>query len=493
MKVLLVNAASPTYQAYYNKARCTLANGLLYIAATLERAGHEVQIYDGFVDERKPEDFVEWKPALIGFSVIAGPYLEGSILQSKQFKALLPDVKTAWGNLQPTVLPAQCVIEPYVDFVVMGAGEYTMLELVTSLETGAPSLSEIKGLGYKVDGKPVINERRPFIKNLDELPDPAWHLVKMERYSEIGLSTSRGCAYKCAYCYHSAFDRSYASELSAERVVEQLERVQKLYKAKFVRFNEDNFAFNRKRLRQVCKILIERKNKVKWACESRADLSEADIILMKKAGCVAMGLGPETGSQRMLDFIQKGISLEQMEKTFWLLTKHKIRIVIYLIYGFPTETVDDMKSTRAMLDRLDNPAYLLSRFIPIPGSVLYDYCVNNNLIKAPQTLEEWPEFIVSHGHKINLSQVPQEMIDEYVAHFNHTYAEVRFMFTVRHNPGYFLLAFTNPAKLCREMKELLKYHLHMNKLQTIRKEQYASVFNAKPVPVEASLKPRCSS
>ena len=489
MRVLLVNAASPTYQAYYNKARCTLANGLLYIAATLERAGHEVQIYDGFVDERKPEDFVDFAPAVIGFSVIAGPYLEGSIVQSKRFKEILPDVKIVWGNLQPTVLPAQTVVEPYVDFVIMGAGEYTMLDLVQHLETGSPSLPEIKGLGYKLDGLPTINERRPFIKHLDELPDPAWHLVKMERYSEIGLSTSRGCAYRCAYCYHSAFDRGYASELSAERVVEQLERVQKLYGAKFIRFNEDNFAFNRKRLRQVCKLLIERKSRVKWACESRADLSEADVALMAKAGCVAMGLGPETGSQRMLDFIQKGISLEQMEKTFWLLTKYKIRMVIYLIYGFPTETVEDMRATRAMLDRLDNPAYLLSRFIPIPGSKLYDYCVEHNLIQQPQRLEEWPEFIVSHGHKINLSQVPQSMIDEYVAHFNHTYAKVRFMFTVKHNPGYFLLAFTNPSKLYREMKELLKYHLHMNKLQKIRKVQYAGVFsNPQPVAAKAIAK-----
>ncbi len=145
-----------------------------------------------------------------------------------------------------------------------------------------------------------------------------------------------------------------------------------------------------------------------------------------------------------------------------------------------------MKATRAMLDRLDNPAYLLSRFIPIPGTVLYDYCLEHNLIKAPQKLEEWPEFIVSHGHKVNLSQVPQDMIDEYVAHFNHTYAKVRFAFTVKHNPAYFLLAFTNPAKLYREMKELLKYHLHMNKLQKIRKVQYAGVFS-NPQPVAAKV------
>jgi len=104
MRVLLVNAASPTYQAYYNKARCTLANGLLYIAATLERAGHEVQIYDGFVDERKPEDFVDFAPAVIGFSVIAGPYLEGSIVQSKRFKEMFENIHSTAKN---TALDAQ--------------------------------------------------------------------------------------------------------------------------------------------------------------------------------------------------------------------------------------------------------------------------------------------------------------------------------------------------------------------------------------------------
>ena len=335
------------------------------------------QAFDEFIDGRRPEDFVSFNPGLIGFSVIGGSYMEGSMDQSRRFKELLPAAKIVWGNVSPSALPEQTLAESFVDFVVMGAGEYTMLDLAAHLETGAPSLPEIEGFGYKLDGQPVVNGRRPFIKNLDALPDPAWHLVDMKKYTELGLTTSRGCAFQCAYCYHSSLSKGYASELSAERVVAQIKIVQEKYGAKYVRFNEDNFTFNRKRLREFCKLVIDRKIKISWSCDSRADLSDTDVALMAKAGCVAVGLGLEHGSQRMLDFIQKDITVPEMERAFWSLVKHKIRTSVYIMYGFPTETAEDFTATQDMLGRLDNPHYMYNRFIPFPGSVLFGLLVSN--------------------------------------------------------------------------------------------------------------------
>src|SRR5208283_2743744 len=267
--------------------------------------------------------------------------------------------------------------------------------------------------------------------------------------------------------------RGYASEMSAERVVDQVISVQEKYGAKFVRFNEDNFTRNRKRLREVCRLLIDKKVNIKWACESRCDLNEADIALMRKAGCVAMGLGIESGSQRILDFVHKGIKVEQIEKSFWLLVKYHIRIVLYFIYGFPTETVDDFQATQDLIRRLDNPSYLYSRFIPIPGSVLWDYCIENKLLTAPKTLEEWPDFCLNYGHKYNLSQVPESAIEEANERFRNNYAWQRFRFTLKHDPGYFWIIFTNPAKFYREMRELLRYHQHINKLKKVRAIEFA--------------------
>ncbi|APV44706.1 Radical SAM superfamily enzyme YgiQ [Dehalogenimonas formicexedens] len=464
MKILLINAKPQPDNEPYKKAYTTLPNGILYIASVLEKAGHEVRVCDGFIDGRRPEDFVDWQPRIIGFSVIGGPYMEAAMAQSARFKELLPDCAIVWGNVTPSAIPEQVLAEPYVDFVVIGAGEFTMVELAASFETGSIELSDIKGLGYKLDGNAVLNERRPFIKNLDDLPDPAWHLVDMKKYTEIGLTTSRGCAFQCAYCYHSSLSKGYTAEFSAERVILQIEYVHSQYGARFVSFfNEDNFTFNRKRLREFCRLMIERKIKVKWSCDSRADLSEADIALMAKAGCVTIRFGLETGSQRMLDFLHKGITLADMERTVALLVKHRIHTLVYIMYGFPTETVADFQATQELLKRMDNPPHLFSRFVPFPGSALSDYCVSHKLVVFPEKLGDWPDFLTAHGHRINLSQVPDNMIAETAARWRHNYAKDRFIFTMKHYPVEFWRMVANPVKFSRELAGLLRRYFQLNR------------------------------
>jgi len=463
MKVLLVNSATPAYRQYYDsKAYTNLPNGILYIASFLEKHGHEVQIYDSFVDQREPKDFVSFNPDLIGFSVITGPNLEGSLIQSREFKALIPAAKVAWGNIHPSILPEQTMAENCIDYVVIGAGEFTLLELLEHMQSNSPSIEAIRGLAFKQKGKLVINERREFIKDLDTMPDPAWHLVDVNKYSVIGLNTSRGCAHRCAFCYNKSYNSGYIGYLSAERILSQIKYLQQEHGAKYIRFNEDNFTFNRKRLREFCKLLIEKKVKIDWSCDSRADLSESDIALMAKSGCIAVGLGLETGSQRMLDFIQKDITVPEMERTFWSLIKHKIRTSVYIMYGIPTETVVDFNATLAMLKRLDNPYYMYNRFVPFPGSVLFDYCVRHNLVSMPERLEDWPAYLMRFSTQLNISEVPDEIMTESAAHWRATYAVQRFRFTLRHDPTYFMTAFTDPKKFFQEVCDLVRYHTQVN-------------------------------
>ena len=482
MKVLLATSATPTYRQYYSQAYTNLPNGLLYIASALEQAGHEVQIYDGFVDERQPEDFVDYNPDLIGFSVITGPNLEGSLSQSREFKKLLPEAKIIWGNVHPSVLPEQTLVEDCVDYVAIGAGEFTLLELLEHLRIGTPSLDDIKGLAFKRDGEIIINERREFIKDLDAMPDPAWHLVDVAKYSVIGLNTSRGCAHHCAFCYNKGYNKGYVGSLSPERIISQVQHLWSRYGAKYIRFNEDNFTFNRKRLRDLCRLMIERKIKITWSCDSRADLSEADIALMVKAGCVAVGLGLETGSQRMLDFIQKGITVPEMERTFWNLVKYKVRTSIYIMYGFPTETVADFRATQEMLSRLDDPYYMYNRFVPFPGSDLFDYCVKHSLVTLPQKIEDWPQYLMRFSTQVNISEVPEAMMSEAAAHWRATYAAQRFRFTLKHNPAYFTTAFTDPKKFFRELWELVKYQAQVNGYYKVVKQKLSGNQNVLKEP-----------
>ncbi len=480
MRVLLINAPAPEYIQYYNSnAYTTFDYGLLSIAAVLEQHGHQVQVWDGFVDFRKAKDFVDFKPQLIGFSVIAGPNMEGSISLSKEFRELLPGVKIAWGDVHPSVLPEQTLMPDYIDYIVVGAGEFTVLELVQHLEMGSPALPEIKGLGYKVGGQPVINERRPFIKDLESLPDPAWHLIDVKKYSTPGLSTSRGCVNQCTFCYNKSYNRGYTGWVSAQRIIKQIDHLQDKYDIKYIRFNEDNFTFNRKRLREICNLLIARKRKIKWSCDARADLSEADIALMAKSGCVDIGLGVESGSPRMLEFIKKDVTAEQMAATFWNFIKYKIRTSVYILCGMPTETVEDFNETQRFLtEDLDRPYYMFHRYVPFPGSAMYDYCVEHKMINVPQKLEEWPAYVKFYGHKASLSQVPDEVIEAAVQKWSTTYAMQRFRFTLKHDRSYFWIIFKNPLKFLKELHGLWKYQAQVhNYHRTVVKENRSKVVN----------------
>ncbi|PPD57691.1 B12-binding domain-containing radical SAM protein [Dehalogenimonas etheniformans] len=475
MKVLLINAPALDYIKYYNSnAYTTFDYGLLSIAAVLEQHGHQVQIWDGFVDFRKAKDFTDFKPELVGFSVLAGPNMEGSISLSKEFRKLLPDAKIVWGDVHASVLPEQTLTPDYIDFVVVGAGEFTVLELVEHLEKGNANYSDIKGLGYKDNGKIIINERRQFIKDLESLPDPAWHLIDVKKYSTPGLNTSRGCVNQCTFCYNKSYNKGYTGWVSASRIIKQIDFLQEKYDIKYIRFNEDNFTFNRKRLREVCNLLIARKRKIKWSCDARADLSEADIALMAKSGCVDIGLGIESGSPRMLEFIKKDVTAEQMAATFWNFIKHKIRTSVYILCGMPTETIEDFNETQRFLEEdLDRPYYMFHRYVPFPGSAMYDYCVEHNLIEAPQKLEDWPGYVKFYGHKGgHLSQVPEEVIEAAVQKWSTTYAVQRFRFTLRHDRSYFWIIFKNPLKFLKELQGLWKYQAQVhNYHRTVVKEQ----------------------
>ena len=458
MRILLVDPPALAFKPRF-KTYATFPNGILYIASVLEKEGHEVQIYDNVIDEREPKDFIPFNPDIIGFSVVTGPHIDAAITQSQEFKKIIPGVKIVWGGSHPSILPEQTLSEPYIDYIVIGAGEYTLLELVKYLENGHTSLEVIKGLAHKKDGSIIINEPRPFIKDLDTLPDPAWHLVDVSKYWDITLNTSRGCPFKCTFCYNSAFHKSYRAELPADRIVSQIEKLQKRYDVKYIKLWEDNFTFNRRRFHQFCHLIIDKKLKLKWDAEVRATMEEEDIALLANSGCVSVGLGMESGSQRMLDFMQKDATVTEMEKTFWLLVKYKILPRLYLIHGLPTETVEDFKLTQELLKRLDYPPYTYMRYVPYPGTTLLNYCVTNGLISPPQKLGDWGNFTTISATQINLSNIPQGMIDQAMTSFRKTYAVRPLRFALRHNPAYFLSLLRSPLEFLRTLKNLFKYYL----------------------------------
>jgi anaerobic magnesium-protoporphyrin IX monomethyl ester cyclase len=458
MRVLLINPGTecnPRFKTY-----AVFPNGLLFLAAVLEREGHEVQIFDNVVDGSEPAEIIEnFKPQLIGYSVLTGTDITQAIAQSEEFKRLLPKVPIVWGNVHPSTTPDQTIKEDFVDFIIIGAGEVPLVQLVKHLEEGKPELSEIDGLVYIKDEQILINEPKSELVNLDELPDPAWHLIDVKKYWAASLNTSRGCPFKCTFCYNSAFHSKYRGDFSAKRIISQVQYLQDTYGIKFIRFFEDNFTFNRKRLREFCQLVIDNKIKFKWDCEARADLSEDDIRLMEKAGCTAVGLGVESGSPRILDFLKKGVDLEQMQETFWRMVKHHIIPRIYIMGALPTETVDDFNQTKTLLKKMDNPPYIYMRYVPYAGTPLFQYCVDHKLIDPPMTLREWPDFAYHSAIKANISEIPDDMVNNSFAEYARDYPIRRVRFMIRHNPAFFLQVFTNPREFFSQVKELVKNSL----------------------------------
>ena len=432
---------------------------LFTVAAVLEKAGHIVKIFDNNVDSRQPQDFFSFHPDVIGFTVVTSYQITSAIAQSKEFKTLLPNVKIIWGHMHPSMMPEQTVIEPYIDYVAIGAGEYTLLELVHHLRGDGIKLSEIKGLVHKEGDKIIVNESRPFVKNLDELPDPAWHLVDVKKYWEMRLTTGRGCPWDCSFCSAQAFHKGCLGEHSAERIIQQMEKLQQEHGAKFIWFSGENFAFDQQRLKEFHALYNRKKMKLKWCAEVSSMPPEENIALMAKSGCSKVKFCVENGSQRILDLMNKPYKVEDIEKTFRLFIKHKIIPTVFVMYGLPTQTVGEFNQTHELLERLDNPPYMYMKFVPYPGARLFDFCVERRSVAPPTKLSDWADFPMLHATKINLSDVPQKTIDEATIKFKRTFAVQRIKFSIKHNPSYFLKIFQDPVGFLRDFRNLFKYYI----------------------------------
>ena len=455
MKILLVNPAKKDKEIFGRHS--VFPNSLLYIAAVLEKAGHEVAIYDNQVDPRNPEDFTDFNPDIVGFSVLTGPVIEEALAQSAEFKRINPSVKIVWGSAHPSVLPEQTLAEEVIDYVVVGAGEFTMLELVEALVTPESRLNEIRGLGWKNEGQIIMNQPRPFIDDLDILPDPAWHLIDVPRYWDKSLNTSRGCPGKCTFCYSPLFHKSYIGELSAERIFAQMGILYNKYGIRFIRFFEDTFTGNRERLRRFCRLMIDNKLPVYWDCDSRIGLTDDDIELMARAGCVSVGLGVETGSQRMLKFIRKGIGVETVVKTVSRLVRHRIMPRLYFIAELPTETVEDFRQTQKLIRRLGRPPYQYMPYTPFPCTELYNYCLREKLLREPVSLRQWADMGTLASMNPHYLEVPRDMIENALAELYRGYFIRPLWFSLKRMPLYFTRLKPTPGELWRGFKRFLSY------------------------------------
>ncbi len=345
--------------------------GLFYIGAVLKDSGYDVEILNWHDIHKSPEKIrevlVSKNPDVIGFSIVHANRW-GGIEIARIARQLNSGVKIVFGGIGATFLFEHLLSNfEEIDFCVLGEAEYSFLQLVRWLEKKEEIVDPtISGIAYRKQGKIVCSRQSEFIKNLDDLPDPAPYFTFQH------VSLSRGCPGKCTFCGSPQFWKHRVRFHSAKYFVDQLER---LYQkgVTFFYVSDDTFALKKALAIEVCEEICRRKLLISWAAICRvADINEEILYRMRKAGCVQISYGIESGSERIRKLLNKPLKNEHIKKVFDLTTAYGILPRAYFIYGCPGESRETIEETIALIREIKPLAAIFYILDIFPGTALYE-------------------------------------------------------------------------------------------------------------------------
>ncbi len=413
-----------------------LPHGLLYIAAYVINRGYKVRIYDRNTENLDVAQILrKVNPKVIGLGCLTGSTIDDAVNISKEIRRLNPSIKIVWGGIHTTLYPDSVLREDFVDFVIVGDGEYAFSGILDSLVNKKISLEMIDNLGYKL-GSELKYNKRSFV-DIDSLPLPAWHLIDTEKYVRhkfyakrvISINTSRGCPYKCSFCCIPSVHLGKWRAMSAQKIIDNLKFLKNNYRIDGFQVDDDEFDIDRQRVLKLCDLLELNNFKLKWSHFSRINIVNEEVLRREiKSGLRLIEFGVESGSQRMLKFLNKGQTVEMIRKAYSLCNKLRLKTSALFMIGLPTETAGDLKETVSLIRDLKSYITLCTIYRPYPGSELFNYCISNNLFKYPEKLENVAK---SYEALINTSNVADKVILKIKRHFdlNNIYQELKFIFT----------------------------------------------------------------
>jgi len=379
MHITLVN---PPYPRGAHRHPPFIPLGIGYLAAVLEKNQYEVDVIDCQALKLTYEEFEseisKRQPDIVGITSTTLTY-KSALRIAKIAKETHPKCLTLLGGCHATFWDDKALQEcPFLDVVVRKEGEKTLLELVRSLEAGRV-IHNVSGTTCRKGEEIIRNPDRAYIENLDELPFPAHHLLPIKHFRKYGkvvfpLSTSRGCTFWCDFCSAvRMFGRRYRMR-SSKSVADELEFLHKEYGADQFTFYDDAFTVDKARVERICKAIQDRKLKIEWDCETRVDLVTRDLLFkMRRAGCIAVWFGVESGSQQVLDAMKKSLSLNKTREAFKWADEAGIMTIASVILGFPGETSETAWETVKFLEELNPSDVGIYIATPYPGTPLFDY------------------------------------------------------------------------------------------------------------------------
>lgn len=420
---------------------------LLAVATPLSLEGFDITIIDGNLDD----DYLDKISAClegafcVGITSMTGPQIKHGIKAANLVKERYPGLPVIWGGFHPTILPEQTLEHPAVDIVVRGQGEETFKELVVRISAGL-AYDDVSGISFKKEGQVKNNPDRPAVR-LDKLPPLNYELIDVERYivktdyatRALDYITSYGCPYKCSFCAEIFVNKRFWNALSAERVLSDIERLVERYKIDGLRLADSSFFIDVKRTENICRGLLSRNIKVTWGnVNGRTDnllkYSDESWALMQKSGLRDILIGAESGSQEMLDFIDKEATIEDTIKLKRISSKYNVSLFVSTMIGVPYKGPKesrlnikrDLYSVLDLIDKLqavDNRHFIaIFIYTPFPGTPMYELSLKYG-VKAPTSLEEWGDINLN---TTNLPWVPKkyEKLVEYLTQFIFLYITV---------------------------------------------------------------------
>ena len=395
-KIVLYNPKSTFY---------TMPLALVALGSALDRARFEVQIIDGRLEADPVAAVVAaCEEALcLGVTVLSGNPIHDALAVTRAVKAAHPTLPTVWGGWHPSLFPTETLAEPSIDVTVQGQGEVTFGELADRFAAGE-SVQGVAGIAHRVAEGTVQEAPRPLLP-MDALPAHDYSLIDVERYFELkgerqlDYISSTGCFFRCAFCADPfVFKRKWVG-LSPARMGEEIELLWRRYHFTDLSFQDETFFTYPNRVAAIAEEFLRRGLRFSWTGTLRADqghrMDDATLDLCVRAGLRRVMIGVESGSQEMMDWLQKDIKVEQVLESAERCVKHGIGAIFPFIVGFPGESdasvqasLEMVKRLRKMSPQFETPIFY---FKPYPGSRITQEVVERGY-QLPQTLEEWGDF-----------------------------------------------------------------------------------------------------
>lgn len=423
--------------------------GLAYIAGSLIEAGHEVKIIDaqvsGYLKDDIRRELMNYSPDIAGITTMTSNF-KGALEAAEIAKSL--GITTVAGGPNLEVFPEETLSHKYIDFGILGEGEQAFVELLDAIEHNNP-FSGITGLAYKEGGSIKVNGTAR-VDNIDKLPVPARHLLPIDMYSSVisidpmtTMITSRGCPFHCAFCFKQFADKKIRYR-DPVKVVDEMELLINEYGIKEIMLYDDNIATKVSHIEGICREILKRNLKVRWESPCRVNRITLPLLkLMREAGCVRLRYGVESGDQKILESMNKKISIEMIEKAFEMTRSVGIETFAYFITGYLNETREAFENTLSLIKKIKPDKMMMTVTIPYPKTELERQSVEAG--KMP--LNYWKNFVLG---KVNVPLAPL------VKESNKWVREAYFKFYL--NPLY-----------------ILKRLIHINSLDQFKKHILAGI------------------